>query len=108
MQAVAHGNRHANGDTRFKLSQGQPAQGFQRNKRHGNRRGCKAQPYKEKRIAHRDRVLNGKKGSAPEHGDQNQDRFLRLNGEGKTGNGHGTPARRINPVVCDAFDDSSM
>src|SRR5690606_18263887 len=61
---------------------------------HGNRRRRKAQADKKERTAQRDRVLDGKKGSAPEHGDQNEKGFLRFDGECETGERHAAPANK--------------
>lgn len=53
---------------------------------------AKTQADKEERIAERHRILYGQKGSAPEHGYQDQKRFLRFDGNGVTGEGHEAPA----------------
>ncbi len=83
LQAVAHRYRNSNRYAGLEFLQRQTPQRFKGDQPHGYRRRRKAQADKKERIAEGHRVLDGKKGPAPEHGDENKDGFLRFNGEFK-------------------------
>lgn len=63
---------------------------------------------KEEWIVQGDCILDGEKGFVLEYGDQNEDCFLRFDGEGKMRNRYEVLECRMNGLVCDVFDCSLM